>query len=148
MCAFVGIISEKEGETTVVIPDSPNVIDSVMSNSVQEVARSFGWKVQKRAVKYTELPSFSEVLGTGTAITLIPIRSITRRKTRLLPTGSRVQHDSDADAETVTFLSDEDQSGGPIYRKLLHQLRALQTGDAVDTFSWRFLVVEKDKNLD
>jgi branched-chain amino acid aminotransferase len=118
-----------------------------MSNSVQEVARSFGWKVEKRAVKYTELPSFSEVLGTGTAITLIPIRSITRRKTRLLTVGPRVHYDSDTDAETVIFLS-EDQSGGPIYRKLLHQLRALQTGDAVDTFSWRDIVEEKDKDLD
>lgn len=148
MCAFVGIKSDSEEEATVVIPDSPNVIDSVMSNSVQDVARSFGWKVEKRAVNYTELPSFSEVLGTGTAITLIPIRSITRRKMRLLTVGPRVHYDSDTDAETVTFLSEDDQSGGPIYRKLLHQLRALQTGDAVDSFSWRVVVEEKDKDLD
>lgn len=148
MCAFVGIRAGEGGETVVVIPDSPNVIDSVMSDSVQEVARSFGWKVEKRAVKYTELPEFSEVLGTGTAITLIPIRSITRRKSRLLAEGPRVHYDSEADAETMTFLSEENQSGGPIYKKLLHRLRALQTGDVADTFSWRFLVEEKDKNLD
>ncbi|KAF2830746.1 branched-chain-amino-acid aminotransferase 5 [Ophiobolus disseminans] len=146
MCAFVGIISGEE--TTVVVPDSPNVIDSVMSNSVQEVVRSYGWTVEKRVIKYTELPAFSEVLGTGTAITLIPIRSIMRRKTRLLSAGPRVHYDSDANAETVTFLSEEDQSGGPIYKQLFGQLRALQTGDAVDTFGWRFTVNEQDKDLD
>jgi branched-chain amino acid aminotransferase len=46
---FIGALVEGE-EVTLVVPDSKAVIDSVTSDSVQEIARSFGWKVEKRSV--------------------------------------------------------------------------------------------------
>ena len=47
--AFLGV--KKEGEkTTIVVPDSKNVIESVTADSVCDIARSFGWTVEKRAV--------------------------------------------------------------------------------------------------
>lgn len=46
---FLGIKKEGE-ETTLVVPDSRSVIRSVTSQSVQEIAASWGWKVETRPV--------------------------------------------------------------------------------------------------
>jgi branched-chain amino acid aminotransferase len=46
---FIGV--HKDGDNyTLVVPDSKNVIKSVTSDSVCEIAKSFGWKVEKRSV--------------------------------------------------------------------------------------------------
>jgi len=46
---FVGV--RRDGNVvTLVVPKSAAVIDSVTSDSVQELARSFGWTVERRAV--------------------------------------------------------------------------------------------------
>ena len=47
--AFIGI-KEEGGNYTAVFPDSKCVIKSVTSDSCQELARSFGWKVEVRSV--------------------------------------------------------------------------------------------------
>ena len=53
---FIGVSkSKKEGEeeeekTTLVVPDSQNIVQSVTSDSCVKVAESLGWKVEKRAV--------------------------------------------------------------------------------------------------
>jgi branched-chain amino acid aminotransferase len=69
---FVGVRKpregvEGEGKGTLVVPDSKQVIDSVTSDSLQEVARGLGYTVEKRKVPYEELREFSEVLAVGTA---------------------------------------------------------------------------------
>lgn len=46
---FIGIIQAGD-EVTMVIPDSKNVIQSITSDSCVEIARSWGWNVQIRAV--------------------------------------------------------------------------------------------------
>ena len=46
---FVGI-SEVNGSVTLTVPDSKNVIESVTSDSCVQLARSFGWDVEKRPV--------------------------------------------------------------------------------------------------
>jgi len=43
-------------DVTIVVPDSKAVIDSVTSESVQDIAKSFGWKVEKRAVRFCSFP--------------------------------------------------------------------------------------------
>lgn len=46
---FIGV--KKEGESvTLVVPDSKRVIRSITSDSVQEIAKSLGWKVEIRPV--------------------------------------------------------------------------------------------------
>ena len=149
--AFIGVRSHGDGDNdvTLVVPNSPCVIDSVTSDSIQHVARSNGWKVEKRPVPYTELPSFSEVLGAGTGATLLPIRSITRRRTTAtgrLPACPRLHVDTES--ETVIYLHDEQHSGGPVYLKLLAQLRAIQLGDVQDEFNWRFEVRAEDQEVE
>lgn len=47
---FIGIHGTPDSGCTIVVPDSKNVIKSVTSESVCEIARSWGWKVEKRPV--------------------------------------------------------------------------------------------------
>ena len=50
---FIGVLGDagKEGEEVkIVVPDSKNVIKSVTGDSVCEIAKSIGWKVEKRPV--------------------------------------------------------------------------------------------------
>lgn len=47
---FIGALDDGQGGVTLVVPDSKNVIDSVTSESIQQIGRSFGWKVEKRQV--------------------------------------------------------------------------------------------------
>lgn len=50
---FIGVLVEGDNHT-VVVPDSKNVINSVTSESVQDIAKSFGWKVEQRSVSNQE----------------------------------------------------------------------------------------------
>ena len=149
-CGFIGVRYEgaaPDGHVSLSVPDSPCVIDSVTSDSIQHIARSFGWEVEKRTIRYTELPTFTEVLGAGTAIVLVPIHSITRRRSPgLLPASSRVTVDSES--ETVRFLPNEGSSGGPVYLKLLEQLKAIQQGRIQDEFGWRLDLRPEDQDID
>jgi branched-chain amino acid aminotransferase len=48
---FIGV--KKDGEDiTLVVPDSKNVISSVTSDSVLDIAKSFGWKTEHRSVSF------------------------------------------------------------------------------------------------
>ncbi|KAG6353641.1 hypothetical protein INS49_005349 [Diaporthe citri] len=177
-CGFIGVRTRSppgggppgSGGVTLVVPDSPCVIDSVTSDSVQQIARdACGWGVERRRIAYTELPEFSEVLGAGTGVALCPIRSITRRTSgakglcngsanglanglysgpsvQKLPAGPRVV--SDADSETVTYLDDEQESGGPVFLELLKRLKDIQLGKAKDEFGWLSLVRAEDGAID
>jgi branched-chain amino acid aminotransferase len=54
---FIGVIGnpEKGEDVTVVVPDSTNVIKSVTSDSVCQIAKHFGWKVEQRPVCFAFL---------------------------------------------------------------------------------------------
>ena len=57
---FIGVKSEGD-KVTVVVPDSKNVIDSVTSDSVVEIARSAGYTVEKRSVSPINVVSAVEL---------------------------------------------------------------------------------------
>ena len=117
--AFIGV--KQDGDTvTVVHPDSPNAIDSVTAASVSEIARSFGYRVEKRRVRYDELSDFDEVFAAGTAASLVAIRSISR-----LSRGDKFEY----------RCGDQGQ-GGEICVKLLQALRGIQNGSVADSFGW------------
>ena len=142
---FIGAIGSGD-DITLVVPDSKCVIASVTSDSIQEIGRSFGWKVERRPIKFTELPKFTEVMAAGTAAALVPIRSITRRGTSLLPDGPRVTRD--ADAETVTYLPESQDEAGAICLKLLTQLQGIQLGKVEDKLGWRHPIGKEDLEVD
>lgn len=52
---FIGVKGTPEQGVTVVVPDSKNVIKSVTSDSIQEIAKTWGWKVEKRPVCRPEM---------------------------------------------------------------------------------------------
>ncbi|KAF1824336.1 branched-chain amino acid aminotransferase II [Dissoconium aciculare CBS 342.82] len=118
---FIGVIGnpEKGEDVTVVVPDSTNVIKSVTSDSVCQIAKHFGWKVEQRPIKYTELPSFTEVIAAGTAAALVPIKSIAMRSTN----------------DTFLYQGGGDEPG-PAIIKLLKQLQGIQRGLVPDPFGW------------
>ncbi|RDW58713.1 branched-chain amino acid aminotransferase II-1 [Coleophoma cylindrospora] len=117
--AFLGIKQEQDGQTTMVVPDSKAIIASVTSDSCQVLAEYFGWKVEKRAIKFTELSSFSEVVAAGTAATLVPVRSIVRR----------------SDQKKFTYIQGSAEAG-PVCSQLLRAIQEIQQGDATDVFDW------------
>jgi branched-chain amino acid aminotransferase len=47
---FIGVNGTPEKGITIVVPDSKNVIKSVTSDSVCQIAKSLGWKVECRPV--------------------------------------------------------------------------------------------------
>ena len=50
---FIGVLGDASGDAkniTLVVPDSKNVIKSVTANSICDIAKSFGWKVEMRPV--------------------------------------------------------------------------------------------------
>ena len=158
LCGFLGVKrtaheagvdgDDDNDSVTLVVPDSPCAIDSITSDSVQHIARSWGWKVEKRPVPYTELPTFSEILGAGTAVGLVAIRSITRLGTTgRLPTNPRMLAESN-ESETITYIPDDQYGGGPVFQKLLAQFKAIQLGKVQDEFGWRFEVQEQHKELE
>lgn len=117
---FVGV--KKDGEQcTLVVPDSKNVIKSVTSDSVCEIAKSFGWKVERRPIHYNELPTLSEVMAAGTAAALVPIKSITMKSRN----------------DKFSYQEQSEEAGlGPVCVKLLSTLKGIQQGKIKDTFGW------------
>ncbi|KAH7134096.1 aminotransferase [Dactylonectria macrodidyma] len=130
---FIGALKTGD-DITLVVPDSKCVIDSVTSASIQDLARSFGWKVEKRVIKYAELNDFEEVMAAGTAAALVPIRSITRRSNHV--------------DETINYIAASQEEAGPICTKLLTTLQSIQLGKIEDPFNWRFVVSVADKNVE
>ncbi|KAJ6789498.1 hypothetical protein PWT90_10711 [Aphanocladium album] len=144
---FIGVIAKSETDVTLVVPDSSCVIDSVTSDSVQEIGRSWGWTVEKRPIKYAELPGFTEVMAAGTAAALVPIRSITRRVKGGLPADA-ANVTTDAETESVTYIPDAQEEAGPVCLKVLAQLKGIQLGKVEDKFGWRCEVSEADLKVD
>jgi branched-chain amino acid aminotransferase len=81
-------------------------------------------------------------MAAGTAAALVPIRSITRRTSSLLPQHARVS--SKDGEETVTYIPEGNEEPGQLCIKLLSQLKGIQLGKVEDKFGWRFEVTEED----
>lgn len=121
---FVGVKQDGD-QYTLAVPDSRSVIKSVTSDSVCQLAKSFGWKVERRPIPYEELPSFTEVMAAGTAAALVPVKSITMR--------SRNQKFTYRDGASEP---------GPACVKLLTTLKSIQQGKIKDEFEWLDFVEE------
>lgn len=92
-------------------------------------------------------------MAAGTAASLVPIRSITRRMAASDPKSlaatvqshSRLSVDKAKGEETVTYVPDTQEDAGPLCLKLLSQLKGIQTGKAEDKFDWCFKVSAEDR---
>ncbi|EAS27308.3 branched-chain amino acid aminotransferase [Coccidioides immitis RS] len=119
--AFIGVLKDASGHVTLVIPDSKNAIDSVTASSIMAIGSNmFGYKVEKRRVPYDELKEFSEVMAAGTAAALVPIKSITMKSRN----------------DVFNYEAGEGDSGGEVYKKLIHALKGIQRGEIHDKMGW------------
>ena len=128
---FIGILTSGDS-TTIVVPDSKNVIKSATSESTCEIGRRlFGYTVAKRQILYDELPKFSEIMAAGTAASLVPIKSITMESR-----GDRFEYPVNKELDP-----------GPVCMKLLTTLKGIQMGKVDDTFGWNHVVTQAPKGF-
>ncbi|KAF2158803.1 hypothetical protein M409DRAFT_30679 [Zasmidium cellare ATCC 36951] len=116
---FVGI-RKVEDSVSVVVPDSKNIVDSVTVNSIMAVAGKLGWGVERRAIKYDELSLFDEILACGTAVTVIPIKTITCKSRN----------------DKITYVSGDDAKPGLYATILAGLIGDVQKGRVQDEFGW------------
>lgn len=128
---FLGVKKEG-GKTTVVVPDSKNVIKSVTSESACQIARDvFGYDVEVRRIPYEEIKEFQEVMACGTAASLVPIKSITMESR-----GDKFDFPVGAKGEP-----------GEVCEQLLSTLKGMQAGKVEDRFGWCHIVTEAPKGF-
>ena len=108
------------GDVLVTPALSDSILGGITRNSIITLAKDNGIKVEERRVLITEVIDafnsgiLNEVFGTGTAVAVNPINSITFRDDRMV---IKEQVDSFA-------------------LKLKQQLQAIQKGSIVDTYNW------------
>ncbi|KAI5284270.1 hypothetical protein KEM54_001478 [Ascosphaera aggregata] len=117
---FIGVRKDN-GTTTIIVPDSKCVLDSVTVQSVCHLAEHhFGNKVEKRRIPYSELAELDEVMASGTAAVLVPLKTLTRKSTN----------------DKFAFNIGENGEGGDVFKQLVVTLKAIQTGKFADRYSW------------
>ncbi|KIV95400.1 branched-chain amino acid aminotransferase [Exophiala mesophila] len=122
---FLGVRKDDDGKTTIVVPDSKNVIKSVTSVSATQIAKDlFGYNIETRPILYSELSQFSEVMAAGTAASLVPIKSITL----------------ESKGDKFDYPVNEALDPGPVCAQLLTTLKGIQQGKVKDTFGWNYRV--------
>ncbi len=109
---FLGI----KPDGTYVTPNSHSVLPSVTNNTLMQLAKDHGHKVEVRPVPFEELETFSEVAACGTAVVVTPVYEITR-------------------GDKVIKISDPDKCG-PITQKLFDGVQDIQYGRVPDTHGW------------
>lgn len=91
-------------------------------------------------------------MAAGTAASLVPIRSITRRIASSEPKSlmatvkshPRLSADQGKGEETVSYIPESQEDAGSICLKLLAQLKGIQLGKIEDKFGWCFKISEED----
>ena len=101
---------------TYITPDSNSILPSITNSSLIALAKDLGMKVERRPVEISELETFEEAGGCGTAAVITPIGKI-------------------FDPE-YNKTYDYGSEAGAVSEKLYNLLRAIQYGDAPDTHNW------------
>ena len=118
------------GETLITPELSDSILGGITRDSIITLAKDSGIKVEERKVLVTEIVEsakngiLKEAFGTGTAVTVNPINTITFREKRMV---IKTQDDSFA-------------------LKLKKQLQSIQKGKATDTYGWTSKVLSAVKS--
>ncbi|MCP4310970.1 MAG: branched-chain amino acid aminotransferase [Bacteroidetes bacterium] len=105
-------------DNTYVTPESQSILPSITNKSLQELARSFGMKVEERPILIEELADFEEAGACGTAAVITPIHRV-----------------ADPVVDAVYTFGNADNPG-PVTTRLYETLVGIQNGDMEDTFGW------------
>ena len=103
---------------TYITPKSSSVLPSITNNSLQQLAKDLGMKVEVRPIPEEELDTFEEAGACGTAAVISPIEKI------------------DDLERGKSYVISKDGKPGPWSTKLYHTLRAIQLGEEPDTHNW------------
>ena len=103
---------------TYITPKSSSVLPSITNNSLQQLAKDLGMKVEVRPIPEEELSTFEEAGACGTAAVISPIEKI------------------DDLEQGKSYVISKDGKPGPWSTKLYHTLRAIQLGEEPDTHNW------------
>lgn len=95
---------------------SPSILPSVTNNGLMQLAAHLGFRVEARAIEFSELPQFSEVAACGTAVVITPVNEIVR-------------------GDTVIRIGPR-EGCGPGLQKLYNHYTAIQWGLEEDIFNW------------
>lgn len=110
---FIGI-----KDNTYVTPLSTSILPSITNNSLQQIAKDMGMKIEVRPIPEEELSTFEEAGACGTAAVISPIERIDD-----LEMGK-------------SYVISKDGKPGPVCTKLYQHLRAIQYGDIADPYGW------------
>lgn len=89
-------------------------------------------------------------MAAGTAAAIVPIRSISRRLDPASPqsiTSVLKEHprlSTEGEFEKVTFIPEAIEDAGPIWLRLITQLKGIQLGKVNDDFGWCFPITRED----
>lgn len=103
---------------TYVTPLSSSILPSITNNSLMQLARDMGLKIEQRQIPEEELETFEEAGACGTAAVISPIERI------------------DDVEENKSFIFAKDGKAGPISTALYEKLRGIQYGDEADIHGW------------
>ncbi|MBK8805324.1 MAG: branched-chain amino acid aminotransferase [Bacteroidales bacterium] len=105
-------------DKTYITPASPSILPSITNNSLIELAKDLGLKVERRKIEVSELDNFEEVGQCGTAAVISPIKRIVDKEKN----------------KEYTFC--KDGNVGVYSTKLYNLLTGIQFGEVVDTHNW------------
>jgi branched-chain amino acid aminotransferase len=97
-------------------PESSSILRSITNDSLQTLAREYGFKVITEPIRLEELDQFIEVGACGTAAVITPIYSITR-------------------GEQKWTFGKPDEAGETLKKLYLH-LQGIQYGEREDRYGW------------
>lgn len=124
---YQGEEGKDEKTTTLVVPKSNSILESITTKSVIDVARErFGWNVEQRGVAFEEVlqRKFGEVAAIGTAAAVTPVRSISYEKDMSKP------------GEYTKIEIGDGQKAGQGWINMRSELTAIQCGDSADDWGW------------
>ena len=103
---------------TYITPKSSSVLPSITNNSLQQIARDMGMKVEVRPIPEEELSTFEAAGACGTAAVISPIEKI------------------DDLENGKSYVISKDGKPGPWSTKLYNHLRKIQLGEEPDVHNW------------
>ena len=103
-------------DKTYITPASNSILPSITNRSLMTLAEDLGMKVERRCVEVSELETFEEAGGCGTAAVITPLGKIFDPQTNK--------------------IYDYGSEAGPVSAKLYDLLRAIQYGDVPDAHNW------------
>ncbi|KAG0092383.1 hypothetical protein BGZ93_009280 [Podila epicladia] len=112
---------ESDNKPVFIAPESPSILNSVTKQSLVQLAKSFGWKVENQVVPFTDITDnrFEEIAACGTAAVITPVKSIERA-------GVTYQIGTEKTREAI----------GAGFHRLFTEMRGIQNGDIADPYGW------------